>query len=99
MEVIVFTNGCFDILHSGHLDLLKKAKELGTKLIVGINSDESVRAIKGSPRPFVTQEARAEVLRGLRWVDEVVIFDETTPQQIIEKIKPERIDKGGRLDG
>lgn len=95
MEVIVFTNGCFDILHAGHIDLLKKAKSLGTKLIVGINSDESVRAIKGSPRPFISENDRAEVLRGLKSVDEVLIFNEPTPQQIIEKIKPDILVKGG----
>lgn len=95
MEVIVFTNGCFDILHAGHLDLLKKAKNLGTKLIVGINSDESVRAIKGKPRPFVPENDRAEMLLGLKPVDEVVIFNEPTPQQIIEKIKPDVLVKGG----
>lgn len=95
METVVFTNGCFDILHPGHLDLLEKAKKLGTKLIVGINSDDSVRAIKGSPRPFVSQNDRAEMLLGLRSVDEVMIFDEPTPQQIIEKIKPDVLIKGG----
>ncbi len=95
MEVVVFTNGCFDILHAGHLELLNQAKKLGTKLIVGINSDESVRAIKGSSRPFVSQNDRADVLRGLRCVDEVVIFNEPTPQQIIEKIKPDILVKGG----
>lgn len=95
MEVTVFTNGCFDILHPGHLDLLEKARNLGTKLIVGINSDESVRAIKGSPRPFVSENDRADVLRGIRWVDEVVIFNEPTPQQIIEKIRPDVLVKGG----
>lgn len=95
MEVIVFTNGCFDILHPGHLDLLEKAKKLGTKLIVGINSDESVRSIKGSQRPLVKENDRAEMLRGLKFVDEVVIFNEPTPQQIIEKIKPDVLVKGG----
>ncbi len=95
MEVIVFTNGCFDILHAGHIDLLEKAKQFGTKLIVGINSDESVRSIKGNPRPFVSENDRAEVLRGLKSVDEVVIFNEPTPQQVIEKIKPDVLVKGG----
>lgn len=95
MEVIVFTNGCFDILHAGHLDLLEKAKKLGNKLIVGINSDESVRAIKGSARPFVSENDRERILRGLSCVDEVVIFNEPTPQQIIEKIKPNILVKGG----
>lgn len=95
MEVIVFTNGCFDILHPGHIDLLEKAKKLGNKLIVGINSDESVRAIKGSPRPFISEKDRAAVLMGLSCVDEVVTFNEPTPQQIIEKIKPDVLVKGG----
>jgi D-sedoheptulose 7-phosphate isomerase len=95
METIVFTNGCFDILHAGHVDLLTRARALGTKLIVGINSDNSVRQIKGAPRPFVGEEARAAVLRGLRAVDEVVIFSEPTPQRIIEEIKPDVLVKGG----
>jgi D-sedoheptulose 7-phosphate isomerase len=95
METIVFTNGCFDILHAGHVDLLGRARDLGTKLIVGINSDRSVRQIKGAPRPFVGEAARAAVLRGLRAVDEVVIFDEPTPQRIIEEIKPDVLVKGG----
>jgi D-sedoheptulose 7-phosphate isomerase len=95
MEVVVFTNGCFDILHAGHIDLLQKAKNLGTKLIVGINSDESVRAIKGNSRPLVSENDRADVLRGLRMVDEVIVFNEPTPQHIIEKIKPDVLVKGG----
>ena len=95
METIVFTNGCFDILHAGHVDLLTRARSLGTKLIVGINSDNSVRQIKGASRPFVGEEGRAAVLRGLRAVDEVVIFNEPTPQRIIEKIKPDVLVKGG----
>ncbi|MBX7172943.1 MAG: D-glycero-beta-D-manno-heptose 1-phosphate adenylyltransferase [Pyrinomonadaceae bacterium] len=95
MEAVVFTNGCFDILHPGHLELLEKAKKLGSKLIVGINSDESVRAIKGNSRPFVSENDRANVLRGLRCVDEVIIFNEPTPQQVIEKIKPDILVKGG----
>ena len=95
METIVFTNGCFDILHAGHVDLLTRARALGTKLVVGVNSDRSVRQIKGAPRPFVGEAARADVLRGLRAVDEVVIFDEPTPQRIIEEIKPDVLVKGG----
>lgn len=95
METVVFTNGCFDILHAGHVDLLTRARALGTKLIVGINSDRSVRQIKGAPRPFVDEEARAAVLRGLRSVDEVLIFDEPTPQKLIEEIKPDVLVKGG----
>lgn len=95
METVVFTNGCFDILHPGHIDLLNRAKALGTKLIVGINSDESVKAIKGTQRPFVGQNERREVLLGLKSVDEVVIFDELTPENIIKEIKPNVLIKGG----
>lgn len=95
MEKIVFTNGCFDILHPGHIDLLTRAKALGTKLIVGINSDDSVRKIKGAPRPFVSERERAETLLGLKAVDEVRIFDEPTPENIIREIKPNVLTKGG----
>jgi D-sedoheptulose 7-phosphate isomerase len=95
MEKVVFTNGCFDILHPGHIDLLERARAFGTKLIVGINSDKSVREIKGAPRPFLSQEARAEVLRALRCVDEVRIFEDPTPAKIIEEIKPDVLVKGG----
>lgn len=95
MGKTVFTNGCFDIIHAGHIDLLRRARGLGTKLIVGINSDSSVRAIKGAPRPYISQDERAEVLRGIKYVDEVVIFDESTPEKIIEKICPDVLVKGG----
>jgi len=95
MEKIVFTNGCFDILHPGHIDLLSRAKALGTKLIVGINSDASVAAIKGLGRPINDQSERAEVLRGLRSVDEVLVFDELTPENLIKQIKPDVLVKGG----
>lgn len=95
MEKVVFTNGCFDILHPGHIDLLERARAFGTKLIVGINSDKSVREIKGAPRPFLSQEARAEILRALRCVDEVRIFEEPTPAKIIEEIEPDVLVKGG----
>jgi D-sedoheptulose 7-phosphate isomerase len=95
MEKIVFTNGCFDILHAGHVDLLARAKALGTKLIVGINSDASVRSIKGPGRPINDQETRAELLKALRSVDEVWIFDDLTPDDLIKKIKPDILVKGG----
>lgn len=95
MPTVVFTNGCFDIIHPGHIDLLERARAFGDKLIVGINSDESVRAIKGANRPLVSEEARAAVLRGLKPVDEVVIYDEPTPARIIEEIKPDVLVKGG----
>ena len=89
MEKIVFTNGCFDILHPGHIDLLERARRLGSKLIVGINSDESVKAIKGPERPFLSQAERKAILEGLRSVDEVRIFDENTPESLIREIKPD----------
>lgn len=95
MEIIVFTNGCFDIIHPGHIDLLKRARSLGTKLIVGINSDRSVRAIKGAPRPFLKDDWRAAILREMRSVDEVRIFDEDTPERLIKEIKPDVLVKGG----
>jgi D-sedoheptulose 7-phosphate isomerase len=95
MSLTVFTNGCFDIIHAGHVDLLERCKSLGTKLIVGINSDNSVRKIKGPTRPLVNQEARAAVLKGLKSVDEVVVFDEPTPARLIEEIKPDILVKGG----
>jgi D-sedoheptulose 7-phosphate isomerase len=95
MEKVVFTNGCFDIIHPGHIDLLARAKALGTKLVVGINSDASVRAIKGAARPYLNQNDRAEILLGLRSVDEVRVFDEPTPARLIEEIKPDVLIKGG----
>ena len=95
MEVVVFTNGCFDIIHPGHIDLLARARALGTRLVVGINSDKSVRAIKGANRPFIGETDRKEILQSLRMVDEVRIFDETTPARLIEEIKPDVLVKGG----
>jgi D-sedoheptulose 7-phosphate isomerase len=92
--VIVFTNGCFDIIHPGHVDLLTRAKSLGTKLIVGINSDASVKAIKGNGRPLQSEDARKAVLLGLKPVDEVVIYDELTPENVIRQIKPNILVKG-----
>ncbi|HMT09617.1 MAG TPA: SIS domain-containing protein [Pyrinomonadaceae bacterium] len=95
MAKTVFTNGGFDILHPGHVDLLNRARAFGDRLVVGINSDESVRRTKGNGRPIVDQEARKAVLLGLSSVDEVVIFDELTPQRIIEEIAPDVLVKGG----
>lgn len=95
MSKIVFTNGCYDILHPGHVDLLKRAKSLGSKLIVGINSDASVRSIKGNDRPFFSQNDRKEILLGLDCVDEVFIFDELTPENLIKELKPDILVKGG----
>jgi D-sedoheptulose 7-phosphate isomerase len=95
MEVRVFTNGCFDLIHPGHVDLLARARELGDRLIVGINSDASVRKIKGAGRPFMDQGSRRATLLGLRSVDEVEIFDELTPEELIKRIKPDILVKGG----
>lgn len=95
METVVFTNGCFDLIHPGHVDLLRRAKSLGTRLIVGINSDESVRQIKGPGRPFMSQDDRAAVLSALEPVDEVIVFDELTPESLIKRIKPDVLVKGG----
>lgn len=95
MPKVVFTNGCFDIIHPGHIDLLNKAKALGDKLIVGLNSDSSVRQMKGAGRPVVSQEARKAVLLGLKAVDDVVVFDELTPEKVIEELRPDVLVKGG----
>lgn len=95
MGKIIFTNGCFDLIHPGHIDLLERAKKMGTKLIVGINSDKSVSAIKGANRPFQSQEERKKILENLKSVDEVFIFDELTPENLIKKIKPDVLIKGG----
>jgi D-beta-D-heptose 7-phosphate kinase / D-beta-D-heptose 1-phosphate adenosyltransferase len=92
---IIFTNGCFDILHKGHIDYLQKSKELGDKLIVGINSDDSVRRLKGENRPINNQNNRKELLESLKFVDEVIIFNEDTPYELIKKVKPDIITKGG----
>ncbi len=92
---IVFTNGCFDILHVGHLRYLIEAKSKGDILVVGLNSDDSVRRLKGEKKPYVPQEERAEMLLGLKPVDYVVYFDEDTPIKLIESLKPDVHVKGG----
>jgi len=91
---IVFTNGCFDIIHIGHITLLKKAKSLGDALVVGLNSDNSVRKLKGRERPIISQDERAEILDSIKYVDYVVIFDELTPYKVITEIKPDFVVKG-----
>lgn len=94
-EKIVFTNGCFDILHVGHVDYLRRAKSLGNILIVGLNSDASVRRLKGKRKPLVTQKNRARVLQALEAVDFIVIFRDLTPLDLIKNIKPDILVKGG----
>lgn len=91
---VVFTNGVFDILHSGHVDYLTKSKALGDILIVGLNSDKSVKSIKGDKRPIITQENRAIILASLKPVDFVVLFDEDTPARLIDAIIPDILVKG-----
>lgn len=92
---IVFTNGCFDIIHRGHVELLRFARSLGDVLVVGLNDDESVRRLKGKNRPINTLEDRAFVLLSIRWVDFVVPFSEDTPERIIREISPNVLVKGG----
>ena len=92
---IVFTNGCFDILHVGHVDYLAKARSLGDTLIVGLNSDKSVRTIKGSTRPLNSENDRARVLAALSSVDYIAIFNKSTPEELIAKVRPGILVKGG----
>jgi D-beta-D-heptose 7-phosphate kinase/D-beta-D-heptose 1-phosphate adenosyltransferase len=93
-QVIVFTNGCFDIIHSGHLDLLKEARSYGDKLIVGLNSDKSISKLKGPERPIIDQSERKKILSALKFVDEVIIFNEENPLKLIKKLKPSILVKG-----
>lgn len=92
---VVFTNGCFDILHVGHTRYLREAKKQGDILILGLNSDESVRALKGEKRPLVPEKERADIVASLESVDYVTIFDELTPLELIEYLKPDILVKGG----
>jgi D-beta-D-heptose 7-phosphate kinase/D-beta-D-heptose 1-phosphate adenosyltransferase len=91
---VVFTNGCFDILHPGHVDFLRRARALGDALVVAINSDDSVRRVKGSGRPIFNEVERAELLAACEMVDAVTVFDEDTPLEIILKIRPDVLVKG-----
>jgi len=91
---IVFTNGCFDILHLGHIDYLSKARQLGDFLIIGLNTDKSVRKIKGNNRPVNNQEARAVLLASLSCVDAIILFDEETPYDLINIVQPDILVKG-----
>jgi rfaE bifunctional protein nucleotidyltransferase chain/domain len=92
---IVFTNGCFDILHSGHLHLLREAKALGEILIVAVNSDSSVRQLKGASRPVVGEGGRAELIAALEMVDYVTLLDELDPYRLIDTLRPDVLVKGG----
>lgn len=94
-KTIVFTNGCFDILHVGHVRYLREAKKLGDILVLALNSDASVRTIKGEKRPLVPEEERADIMAALESIDYVILFDDPTPQQLIEYLQPDILVKGG----
>jgi D-glycero-beta-D-manno-heptose 1-phosphate adenylyltransferase len=93
-ERVVFTNGCFDLLHLGHVDYLEKASQLGDRLVIGINSDASVQRLKGSSRPLQPEGARARLLAALSFVDAVVLFEEDTPLELITLVAPQVLVKG-----
>lgn len=96
---IVFTNGCFDILHLGHADYLERARALGDILIVGLNTDASVKRLKGANRPLQDEKSRARVMASLVFVDAVVLFEEDTPYELIKKIQPDILVKGKDYEG
>ena len=94
-DKIVFTNGCFDILHRGHIEYLAKAASLGTKLVIGLNTDASVKRLKGDSRPINDENARALLLASLVFVDKVILFDTDTPRDLIDFVQPDVLVKGG----
>lgn len=94
-ETIVFTNGCFDLIHLGHIDYLTKAKDLGNRLVVGLNTDTSVQNIKGPNRPVKDQDSRANLLAAMQFIDAVIFFDEATPETLLSWVKPDVLVKGG----
>lgn len=91
---VVFTNGCFDLVHLGHVDYLEKARNLGARMIVGLNSDASVSRLKGPERPLVNEYARCRVMAAFEFVDAVILFDEDTPMELITALKPDILVKG-----
>jgi D-glycero-beta-D-manno-heptose 1-phosphate adenylyltransferase len=93
-EKIVFTNGCFDLVHLGHIDYLEKASKLGGKLVLGLNTDQSVKRLKGESRPLVNEYARARMMAAFEFIDLVVLFDQQTPLELIEKLRPDILVKG-----
>ena len=94
-DKIVFTNGCFDLIHLGHLEILARSADLGDKLIVGINSDMSIKKIKGNSRPIIEEDSRAKHLAAIEFIDAVVLFNEDTPYDLINILKPDVLTKGG----
>ena len=93
-QKLVFTNGCFDLLHRGHIDYLDKTAALGDKLIVGLNTDASIKKLKGEKRPFIDEQSRATLMASLEIVDAVILFNEETPYRLINQIKPDVLTKG-----
>ena len=93
-QKIVFTNGCFDILHIGHIEYLKFSRQQGDVLVIGLNTDRSVREQKGEKRPFVSEDERARLISALEDVDYVIMFDELTPDELIKRVKPDVLVKG-----
>ena len=94
-EKVVFTNGCFDILHRGHVEVLARAADLGNRLIIGLNSDQSIQALKGENRPIENEDSRVILLASLSFVDAVILFSEETPLNLISTLKPDVLTKGG----
>ena len=94
-DKIIFTNGCFDIVHKGHIEVLAKTADLGNKLVIGLNSDNSIKKIKGRNRPIVDEKARAFLLASLCFVDAIILFSEETPINLIKILKPDVLAKGG----
>ena len=94
-EKIVFTNGCFDLIHKGHVEVLANIADLGDKLIIGLNSDSSIQRLKGENRPIIDENSRAMLLASLQFIDAIVLFSEDTPQKLIETIVPDILAKGG----
>ena len=94
-DKIVFTNGCFDLIHLGHLEILARSADLGDKLIVGINSDMSIKKIKGSSRPIIEEDSRVKQLAAIEFIDAVILFNEDTPYDLINILKPDVLTKGG----
>ena len=93
-EVIVFTNGCFDIIHLGHVDYLEKARNLGDKLVIGLNTDSSIKKLKGSGRPILDEHARSRILASFEFIDAVILFSEETPLNLIREVSPDILVKG-----
>jgi rfaE bifunctional protein nucleotidyltransferase chain/domain len=91
---IVFTNGCFDVLHRGHVDYLVRASELGDLLVIGLNTDESVRRLKGPSRPYLDEETRAYILASMSFTSAIILFGEDTPRELIQKVRPDVLVKG-----